>query len=56
MRFEREYVMESAAEYTTTVSTPFEELFVVSGDVLVCDREKEFLSRGEKRIDVKRRM
>jgi hypothetical protein len=56
MRFEREYVMESMAEYTTTVSTPFEDPFVVSGGVLVCEREKEFPSSRENRIDVERRM
>jgi len=49
-------VIESIAEYTTTVSTPLEEPFVVSGDVLVCEREREFLSSGGNRIDPKRRM
>ncbi|MGA9365060.1 MAG: hypothetical protein WBW16_11915 [Bacteroidota bacterium] len=44
------------AEYTTTVSTPFEEPFVVSGDVLVCEREREVLSSEKNRIHVKRRM
>jgi hypothetical protein len=56
MRLEGLYVMESIAEYTTTVSTPFEDPFVVSGDVLVCEKEKEFVSRVEKREDVTRRM
>ena len=56
MRLEREYVMESIAEYTTMVSTPFEEPFVVSEDVLLCEKEREFLSSGENRMDVKRRM
>jgi hypothetical protein len=56
MRLERAYVMESVAEYTTTVSTPFEEPFVESGDGLVCEREMEILQRGDRRIDVKRRM
>jgi hypothetical protein len=40
--------MESAAEYTTTVSMPFEELSVVSGDVTACERERETLKREEK--------
>jgi hypothetical protein len=48
--------MESAAEYTTTVSTPFEDPFVVSGDVTVCEREKGTLKREENERVVRRNM
>jgi hypothetical protein len=48
--------MESAAEYTTTVSTPFEDPFVVSGNVTVCEWEKGTPKREQKERAVRRNM
>ena len=49
-------MIESEAEYTTTVSTPPEGGFVVSLDTLVCEREKDMAKREKKRTEIEKTM